>query len=292
MKLIFLHGSVKKVPLSALSAFALFISLTIQPGYSMEQRKSYPLDYTWKDQNCRTNIENVINMTISKTRENKNNNNYYAPKVCVIDTPVNKQVFSTLNSPVIHQDLRDTHGTHVAKIIEELSPAAKITSYYRQKLQKDTAFELSKCAADDFDVLNLSFGIVNLTDQEYMTERCPFYQMLITSLNLGKIVVKSLGNDQMVGYSQEEIDAYIVKFIKIAARYANDSAMNGLLILVGNSTYENDYEMLRSSSTRSYTGYNEYIITAPGTDITAIVDTRENVQKRWGSSNYSQTCII
>lgn len=214
------------------------------------------LDHTW---NGEIKLKNVINMPEIKSY----NPNQYRPNVRVID------VF-------------DGHGQHVSMTVKKISPSANLTTASFERNLKATCLAIIDAAEDNnVDIINLSLGVVpDVTD--FMTENCIFYKSIKCALEKGKIVVKSLGNDQE-SYNEATINNKIKKLNELSENCASNKNIKGRLILVGNSSYRGNYEHLQSTSNRSKIGSNKYVITAPGTDITALINNND-YQVRCGTS--------
>lgn len=231
-----------------------------------------PLDHAW---HYGLKYEDVVGLPKGYNKDIADAQSY-TPNVRIIDDYVNPEVCRAQLTQVggYHREARNvrsrgdiSHGTHVANTILEIAPLAQLTSSSFRNRQ--SAPKIQKAAKEDpIDIINLSIGR-GPEDTVHMSPSGTWYQAILQAAQSGKIVVQAIGNEQL-DVSQQEMEGYIVQMAGLADTIAKDPNIKGRYVLVGNVSYKHlNREGLASTSNRSMKHQYDYIVSAPGTDITA-----------------------
>ncbi len=101
----------------------------------------------------------------------------------------------------------------------------------------------------------------------HMLPSCPLYQAILEAAKKGKIIIQAFGNEH--NYISSNFENEYANRLNALAKLINENPdITGRYIIAGNSQYIDHTETLHYSSTRSNLKQS-YVLTAPGTDITA-----------------------
>lgn len=231
-----------------------------------------PLDHAW---HYNLKYEDVVGLPRDYNNSAPDSQSY-APIVRVIDGYVNPEVCrAQLTQVGGYQreagNLRSrgdlSHGTHVSNTILEIAPLSQLTSSSFRNRQ--SAPKIQKAAKEDsIDVINLSIGR-GPKDTNHMSPSGTWYQAILQAAQSGKIIVQAIGNEQL-DVPQQEMEKYVAQMAGLADLIAKDPNIKGRYVLVGNVSYKHlNQENIASTSNRSMSHNYDYIVSAPGTDITA-----------------------
>lgn len=118
----------------------------------------------------------------------------------------------------------------------------------------------------NIDIINLSIGPSDCNDVSDWIAGGDIYKALVQAVEAGKIIVKTFGNDKQ-NLSNKEHKKYCNTFTTLS----EDTKMKGLIVLVANSEYSKNTDLLSACSNYPYEAC-KYAITGPGTDITALTN--------------------
>ena len=159
----------------------------------------------------------------------------------------------------------ESHGTHVAGIIANVAPDAKIIPIKIQGFDGDQDFvkALQIASKSSAHIVNISLRLSH-TRRELSPN---VYTAMITLAQSGKIIVIAAGNEGMPLMKS----AYTASLVRLS----HDPKMQGRLILAGALSYKNGREYLAEFSNfpgnSSYEISQTYFITAPGEDILSTI---------------------
>lgn len=246
---------------------ALLLGVSCQSGYSME--KTQTLDCEWLY--GAPKMSEVIGMKcLNNPKSSQHNNN--GINVAVLDTYVNPKVIALsksceIKAPLNYDFTENYHGTHVASTIKEISPSVKFYNDLGpgQHITLETAIRKVIYENKEVDVINLSLGYNKTEDLEAITQGGRTFLPMAAAAKAGKIMVKSLGNEYNK-FSKEQHEVYC----ELLMQMAEDPEMRGRLLLVANADTSEYKDLLDISSNRPHRPC-KYVITAPGTNITARV---------------------
>ncbi len=116
------------------------------------------------------------------------------------------------------------------------------------------------------DIINLSVGPATYNALKVLTTGGDLYDALVKAVDSGKIIISALGNDYL-DFSYQEHKYFCKAFMKLA----EDPKLKSRFLLVVNAEYSKNRDIIEKSSNRPYRPC-KYVITAPGTKITALID--------------------
>ncbi len=247
---------------------ALLLGVSCQTGYAMEKAQTLGCEWMYGV----PKMSEVIGMpSLRNSKSIQYNDNGIT--VAVIDTYVNPKVIALSKSCEIHAPLNydfteNYHGTHVASTIKEISASVKFYNDLGpgQHITLEKAIRKVIYENKEVDVINLSLGYNKTEDLEAITQGGRTFLPMAAAAKAGKIMVKSLGNEYNT-FSKEEHEFYC----ELLMQMAEHPEMRGRLLLVANADTSEYKDLLEISSNRPHRPC-KYVITAPGTNITACVD--------------------
>ncbi|MBX9621784.1 MAG: S8 family serine peptidase [Alphaproteobacteria bacterium] len=159
----------------------------------------------------------------------------------------------------------ESHGTHVAGIIANVAPDAKIIPIKVQGFDGDQDFvkALQIASKSPAHIVNISLRLSH-TGRELSPN---VYAALIKLAQSGKIIVIAVGNDGVPLMK----NAYTASLVQLS----HDPEMQGRFILAGALSYKNGRESLAEFSNfpgnSTYGTSQTYFITAPGEDVLSAI---------------------
>lgn len=244
---------------------ALLIGVSCESGYAMEKERPR-LDQEWKWTGA-PKLSTVIGMpSLDNPEESRKVKSRI--RVAVLDQRLNSNAVDLSDSCcTMNYSENDNydHGTHVADTIKVISPTVSIHNHLGIGPFGNLESALLKVIKKDkVHVINMSLGC-DFGEIDGYSKDGQCYNAMMAAAQAGKIMVKTLGNYYQI-FNEEQQKFYCEMLMALAEH----PDMQGRLILVANSDYSKNDDLLEVSSNRPHR-YCKYVITAPGTDIYACV---------------------